>query len=106
MVRLERSMELHFEELGPNIVDVVVRENQTRDLKIVLTDNIQHVVRLLAELVVREVQHCGLLGEGGEGGQVLGAAVDYHGVGWGDLDSSCEVVEMARALIWAVGVHF
>ena len=106
VVSLERSVQFHLEQLGPDVVDVVVREDEAGDLQIVLVDHVQHVVRVLAELVVGQVQHGGLLGQGGEGGQVLRAAVDNHRVGGGDLDPRCEVVEMAGALVRTVGVHF
>ena len=44
VVSLERSVQFHLEQLGPDVVDVVVREDEAGDLQIVLVDHVQHVV--------------------------------------------------------------
>ena len=59
----------------------------------------------MGEIVVREVQHGRVRGEGGEGGEALHAAVDKHSVGGGHVQARGEVVEGAKALAWTGGVY-
>ena len=60
----------------------------------------------MVKIVVREVQHGCVSGEGGEGGDALHAAVDQHRVGGGHVQAGDKVVEVARTLLWTGRINF
>ena len=123
VVAAEGAVELEPEQLGADGGDPVVGEREARDLQVVLPHHVQHLVAVLAQLVVRQVQHLhtkifyynekyflaktikifaayrGLAGQGGEGGEVCPGAVDDDGVGrhGRDVDPRREVVEVTGA---------
>ena len=108
MVGLEGAVELQLQQLRPDGLDVVVGENETVEVQIVLSGHVQHLQTVLAQPVVAQVQDRGLGGEGGEPGEAGAGAVDDDGVG--DVappheapGEKFEVVEVTAAAWLAVG---
>ena len=96
-------MEPQLGQLGMNTCQLVVGEDKARYLTIVLLGKGEGGVGYVREAVVGEVQHGGVRGEGGEGGEALHAAVNQHGVGGGGGQMGGEVVEVTAALVRAEG---
>ena len=57
VVAAEGAVQLEPEQLGADGGDPVVGEGEARDLEVVLPHHVQHLVAVLAQLVVRQVQH-------------------------------------------------
>ena len=96
-------MEPHLGQLGVDIGQLVVGEDQACHLVIVLGGEGEGGEGGVREVVVGEVHYGGVRGEGGEGGEALHAAVNQHGVRGGGGQMRGKVVEVTAALVRAEG---
>lgn len=81
MVRLELLVKLHLQELGVDVGEPVVGEDEAGHVLVVLCHRAEAGVR--GQVVVGQVQHRGPVGDGGEVGEAAAGAVDKDRVGGG-----------------------
>ena len=74
MVRLELFVELHLQELGVNVGQLVVGQDQAGDVLVVL--RLRAEAGVGGQVVVGQVQDCGPVGDGGEVSEAAVGAVD------------------------------
>ena len=79
VVRLELLVKLHLQELGVDVGELVVGEDEAGHVLIVLCLRAEAGVR--GQVVVGQVQHRGPVGDGGEVGESAAGAVDQDCVG-------------------------
>ena len=79
MVSFELFVELHLQELGVDVCQLVVGQDQAGDVLIVLCLRTEAGVG--GQVVVRQVQDCGPVGDRGEVSEAAVGAVDNDRVG-------------------------
>ena len=80
VVNIEASVGFETEQLGVDGGEIVVGEEESRHLLVVLLVNVEAAVGRVVDVVVGEVEHHGVGGEGGEGVEALAGAVHNHRV--------------------------
>ena len=79
MVRFELFVELHLQELGVDVSQLVMGQDQAGDILIVLCLRTEAGVG--GQVVVRQVQDCGPVGDRGKVSEAAVGAVDNDCVG-------------------------
>ena len=107
VVNIEASVGFETEQLGVDGGEIVVGEEESSHLLVVLLVNVEAAVGRVVDVVVGEVEHHCVGREGREGGESQTGAVDNDGVGWlGWLAvSEGEVEELTGAGSWTQGNH-
>ena len=95
VVDMESSVRLETQQFGVYGREVVVRKDDGGHLVVVVFLYVQLVEGLIVDVVVAEVEDDSVCGQGGEGGEVGGRAVDDDGVGWAGVFGESEVIELA-----------